>query len=177
MDGSIVLGESPPIWKFGKPIQWFRGRGYVTNLQLAPGAIVSAGASAVPFVCDRDHKPPNRTLVDWALSPQCRICFQMTRGRILADRDVSDEHQFLLATYLPCRRREPGASAGGWSGWLPEQTFQKYLRAALNAGKRWKATQQGAARPVSRSGQSAAGQFETKSDALLRRVCWSLAPS
>jgi hypothetical protein len=79
-------------------------------------------------------RPPNRTLVDWALSPQRRICFQMTRGRILAERDVSDEHQFLVATYLRCRRREPGASAGGWSGWLPEQTFRRLLLHVLPKG-------------------------------------------
>jgi hypothetical protein len=68
MDGSIVLGETPPIWKFGEPIQWFRGRGYVTNLQLAPGAIVSAAAPAVPFVCDRDHKAAQQNACRYQLN-------------------------------------------------------------------------------------------------------------
>ena len=34
--------------------------GYVTNLQLVPGAIVSAAASVMPFVCDRDERNRGR---------------------------------------------------------------------------------------------------------------------
>ena len=41
--------------------------GYAVNLQLEPGAVVSATASVLPFVCDRDE----RNLVWWS-QPSCR---------------------------------------------------------------------------------------------------------
>lgn len=92
--------------------------GYVTNLQLVPGAIVSAAASVLPFVCDRDERNRGVVVASFMQGPflsikpgaYAEVVFpmypgQVFPGKVLTVIDLAAEGQ-LAATGL-----FPGADA------------------------------------------------------------------
>lgn len=64
--------------------------GYATNIQLVPGAVVSAAASVLPFVCDRDERNTGVVVATFMQGPYLKIgqgdyaevVFPMYPGRV-----------------------------------------------------------------------------------------------
>ena len=88
--------------------------GYVVNLQLVPGAVVSAAASVVPFVCDRDEKNLGVVVATFMQGPYLRIkpdeyaevIFPMYPGRVFPGKvlttiDVAKEGQLTATGLFP----------------------------------------------------------------------------
>jgi len=88
--------------------------GYVTNLQLVPGAIVSAAASVVPFICDRDETNSGVVVALFMQGPYLQIkpgdyaevVFGMYPGRVFPGKvmttiDVASEGQLTATGLFP----------------------------------------------------------------------------
>jgi multidrug resistance efflux pump len=88
--------------------------GYVTNLQLVPGAIVSAAASVMPFVCDRDERNAGVVVASFMQGPYlaikpgdyAEVALPMYPGRVLAGKvlttiDVASEGQLTATGLFP----------------------------------------------------------------------------
>ena len=94
--------------------------GYATNIQLVPGAVVSAAASVLPFVCDRDEGNTGVVVASFMQGPYLRIgsgdyaevVFPMYPGevfpgRVLSTIDIASEGQLSASGLFP------GANAPG----------------------------------------------------------------
>jgi membrane fusion protein (multidrug efflux system) len=88
--------------------------GYVTNLQLVPGAIVSAAASVMPFVCDRDERNRGVVVASFMQGPYLQIKpgdyaevvlpmypGRVFPGRVLTTIDVASEGQLTATGLFP----------------------------------------------------------------------------
>jgi multidrug resistance efflux pump len=88
--------------------------GYATNIQLVPGAVVSASASVMPFVCDRDDKNRGVVVASFMQGPYLRInpgdyaevVFpmypgQVFPGRVLTTIDLASEGQLSANGLFP----------------------------------------------------------------------------
>jgi multidrug resistance efflux pump len=88
--------------------------GYVTNLQLETGAIVSAAASVMPFVCDRDERNQGVVVASFMqagfihISPgdYAEVVFPMYPGEVFAGKvitaiDATSEGQLTATGLLP----------------------------------------------------------------------------
>ena len=88
--------------------------GYVTNLQLVPGAIVSAAASVMPFVCDRDERNRGVVVASFMQGPLLQIqpgdyaevVLPMYPGRVFAGKvlttiDLASEGQLTTTGLFP----------------------------------------------------------------------------
>ncbi|MEH2528444.1 MULTISPECIES: HlyD family secretion protein [unclassified Bradyrhizobium] len=94
--------------------------GYATNIQLVPGAVVSAAASVLPFVCDRDEHNAGVVVASFMQGPYLRInpgdyaevVFpmypgQVFSGKVLTTIDLASEGQLSASGLFP------GANAPG----------------------------------------------------------------
>jgi multidrug resistance efflux pump len=94
--------------------------GYATNIQIVPGAVVSAAASALPFVCDRDEHNLGVVVATFMQGPYLRInpgdyaevVFpmypgQVFPGKVLTTIDLASEGQLSASGLFP------GANAPG----------------------------------------------------------------
>ncbi len=94
--------------------------GYATNIQLVPGAVVSAAASVLPFVCDRDESNTGVVVASFMQGPFLRInpgdyaevIFPMYPGavfpgKVLTTIDIASEGQLSASGLFP------GANAPG----------------------------------------------------------------
>src|SRR5882724_9240536 len=94
--------------------------GYATNIQLVPGAVVSAAASVLPFVCDRDERNLGMVVASFMQGPYLRInpgdyaevVFPMYPGevfpgKVLTTIDLASEGQLSASGLFP------GANAPG----------------------------------------------------------------
>lgn len=88
--------------------------GYVTNLQLQPGAIVSAAASVVPFVCDRDENNRGVVVASFMQGPYlsikpgayAEVVFPMYPGKVFPGKvlttiDLASEGQLTATGLFP----------------------------------------------------------------------------
>jgi multidrug resistance efflux pump len=88
--------------------------GYVTNLQLVPGAIVSAAASVMPFVCDRDETNRGVVVASFMQGPFLQIKpgdyaevvlpmypGQVFPGKVLTTIDLASEGQLTATGLFP----------------------------------------------------------------------------
>lgn len=88
--------------------------GYVTNLQLLPGVIVSAAASVMPFVCDRDEANRGVVVASFMQGPYLSInpgayaeaVFPMYPGRVFPGKvlttiDLASEGQLTATGLFP----------------------------------------------------------------------------
>ena len=88
--------------------------GYVTNLQLQPGAIVSAAASVMPFVCDRDENNRGVVVATFMQGPYlsikpgayAEVVFPMYPGRVFPGKvlttvDLASEGQLTVTGLFP----------------------------------------------------------------------------
>jgi multidrug resistance efflux pump len=88
--------------------------GYVTNLQLVPGAIVSAAASVMPFVCDRDERNAGVVVASFMQGPflqikpgdYAEVVLPMYPGRVFPGKvlttiDVASEGQLTTTGLFP----------------------------------------------------------------------------
>lgn len=88
--------------------------GYVTNLQLETGAIVSAATSVMPFVCDRDERNKGIVVASFMqgaylhISPgdYAEVVFPMYPGQVFAGKvittiDATSEGQLTATGLLP----------------------------------------------------------------------------
>jgi multidrug resistance efflux pump len=88
--------------------------GYATNIQLVPGAVVSAAASVMPFVCDRDERNLGVVVATFMQGPYLRInpgdyaevVFpmypgQMFPGKVLTTIDIASEGQLSASGLFP----------------------------------------------------------------------------
>lgn len=88
--------------------------GYTTNLQLVPGAVVSAAASVMPFVCDRDEANSGVVVATFMQGPYLRInpgdyaevVFPMYPGQVFAGKvlttiDLASEGQLSANGLFP----------------------------------------------------------------------------
>lgn len=93
--------------------------GYATNIELVPGAVVSAAASVLPFVCDRDERNLGIVVTTFMQGPCLRInpgdyaevVFPMYPGQVfprmvLTTIDLASEGQLSASGLFP------GANAG-----------------------------------------------------------------
>ena len=96
--------------------------GYATNIELVPGAVVSAAASVLPFVCDRDERNRGVVVASFMQGPYLRInpgdyaevVFpmypgQVFTGRVLTTIDLASQGQLSASGLFP------GANAPGTS--------------------------------------------------------------
>ena len=75
--------------------------GYVSNIELVPGAVVSAAASVLPFVCERDERNTGMVVAPSCRDRICRSsrattpkwCSRCTRGGF--SRQGADDHRSL----------------------------------------------------------------------------------
>lgn len=94
--------------------------GYATNIELVPGAVVSAAASVLPFVCDRDERNLGVVVATFMQGPYLRInpgdyaevVFpmypgQVFPGKVLTTIDLASEGQLSASGLFP------GANAPG----------------------------------------------------------------
>jgi multidrug resistance efflux pump len=94
--------------------------GYATNIQLVPGAVVSAAASVLPFVCDRDETNTGVVVASFMQGPYLRIASgdyaevifpmypgEVFPGRVLSTIDIASEGQLSASGLFP------GANAPG----------------------------------------------------------------
>jgi multidrug resistance efflux pump len=88
--------------------------GYATNIQLVPGAVVSAAASVIPFVCDRDERNQGVVVATFMQGPYLRInpgdyaevVFpmypgQVFPGKVLTTIDLASEGQLSASGLFP----------------------------------------------------------------------------
>lgn len=88
--------------------------GYVTNLQLEPGALVSAKASVMPFVCDRDEHNRGMVVASFMQGPYlsikpgayAEVVFPMYPGRVFPGKvstviDYAAEGQLTASGIFP----------------------------------------------------------------------------
>jgi multidrug resistance efflux pump len=88
--------------------------GYVANLQLVPGAIVSAAASVMPFVCDRDERNAGVVVASFMQGPYLQIKpgdyaevvlpmypGRVFPGKVLTTIDVASEGQLTATGLIP----------------------------------------------------------------------------
>jgi multidrug resistance efflux pump len=88
--------------------------GYAVNLQLVPGAVVSAAASVLPFVCDRDETNLGMVVASFMQGPYLQIkpgeyaevIFPMYPGRVFPGKvittiDVASEGQLTATGLFP----------------------------------------------------------------------------
>lgn len=88
--------------------------GYVTNLQLLPGTIVSAAASVMPFVCDRDESNRSVVVATFMQGPYlsirpgayAEVVFpmypgQVFSGKVLTTIDLASEGQLTATGLFP----------------------------------------------------------------------------
>ncbi|ABE39748.1 secretion protein HlyD [Rhodopseudomonas palustris BisB5] len=88
--------------------------GYAVNLQLVPGAIVSAAASVLPFVCDRDQANLGMVVASFMQGPYLQIrpgeyaevIFPMYPGRVIPGKvvstiDIASEGQLTATGLFP----------------------------------------------------------------------------
>lgn len=88
--------------------------GYATNIQLVPGAVVSAAASVLPFVCDRDDRNRGVVVATFMQGPYLRInpgdyaevVFpmypgQVFPGKVLTTIDLASEGQLSASGLFP----------------------------------------------------------------------------
>ncbi|WP_234683315.1 HlyD family secretion protein [Bradyrhizobium monzae] len=88
--------------------------GYVTNIQLVPGAVVSAAASVLPFVCDRDERNRGVVVATFMQGPYLQIhpgdyaevVFPMYPGRVFPGKvlttiDLASEGQLSASGLFP----------------------------------------------------------------------------
>jgi multidrug resistance efflux pump len=88
--------------------------GYAVNLQLVPGAIVSAAASVLPFVCDRDEANRGMVVASFMQGPYLQIkpgeyaevIFPMFPGRVFPGKvvttiDIASEGQLTATGLFP----------------------------------------------------------------------------
>lgn len=88
--------------------------GYATNIQLVPGAVVSAAASVMPFVCDRDENNLGVVVASFMQGPYLRInegdyaevAFPMYPGRVFPGKvlttiDLASEGQLSASGLYP----------------------------------------------------------------------------
>lgn len=88
--------------------------GYATNIQLVPGAVVSAAASVLPFVCDRDERNIGVVVASFMQGPFLRIepgdyaevvlpmyPGQVFPGKVLTTIDLAAEGQLSASGLFP----------------------------------------------------------------------------
>jgi multidrug resistance efflux pump len=88
--------------------------GYAVNLQLVPGAVVSAAASILPFVCDRDASNLGMVVASFMQGPYLQIkpgeyaevIFPMYPGRVFPGKvvttiDIASEGQLTATGLFP----------------------------------------------------------------------------
>jgi len=88
--------------------------GYVTNLQLLPGAVVSAAASVMPFVCNRDESNRGVVVASFMQGPYlaikpgayAEVVFpmypgQVFPGKVLTTIDLASEGQLTATGLFP----------------------------------------------------------------------------
>jgi multidrug resistance efflux pump len=88
--------------------------GYMTNLQLVPGAIVSSAASVLPFVCDRDERNKGVVVATFMQGPflqikpgaYAEVVFPMYPGRVFPGKvltviDLASEGQLSASGLFP----------------------------------------------------------------------------
>jgi len=88
--------------------------GYAVNLQLVPGAVVSAAASVLPFVCDRDETNLGMVVASFMQGPYLQIkpgeyaevIFPMYPGRVFPGKvvttiDIASEGQLTATGLFP----------------------------------------------------------------------------
>jgi multidrug resistance efflux pump len=88
--------------------------GYAVNLQLVPGAVVSAAASVLPFVCDRDQANLGMVVASFMQGPYLQIrpgesaevIFPMYPGRVFPGKvvstiDIASEGQLTATGMFP----------------------------------------------------------------------------
>jgi len=88
--------------------------GYVTNLQLVPGAVVSAAAAVMPFVCDRDDSNRGVVVATFMQGPYlairpgayAEVVFPMYPGQVFAGKvlttiDLAAEGQLVATGLFP----------------------------------------------------------------------------
>lgn len=88
--------------------------GYVTNLQLLPGAVVSAAASVMPFVCNRDENNRGVVVATFMQGPYlaikpgayAEVIFpmypgQVFPGKVLTTIDLASEGQLTATGLFP----------------------------------------------------------------------------
>jgi multidrug resistance efflux pump len=88
--------------------------GYVTNLQLVPGAIVSAAASVMPFVCERDEHNSGVVVASFMQGPYLQIQpgdyaevvlpmypGRVFPGKVLTTIDIASEGQLTASGLFP----------------------------------------------------------------------------
>jgi multidrug resistance efflux pump len=88
--------------------------GYGVNLQLVPGAVVSAAASVLPFVCDRDESNLGMVVASFMQGPYLQIkpgeyaevIFPMYPGRVFPGKvvttiDIASEGQLTATGLFP----------------------------------------------------------------------------
>jgi multidrug resistance efflux pump len=88
--------------------------GFITNLQLLPGAVVSAAASVMPFVCDRDENNRGVVVASFMQGPYlairpgayAEVTFPMYPGQVFAGKvlttiDLASEGQLTATGLFP----------------------------------------------------------------------------
>jgi multidrug resistance efflux pump len=88
--------------------------GYVTNVQLLPGAVVSAAAAVMPFVCDRDEGNLGVVVASFMQGPYlsikpgayAEVVFPMYPGRVFPGKvlttiDLASEGQLAVTGLFP----------------------------------------------------------------------------
>jgi multidrug resistance efflux pump len=88
--------------------------GYVTNLQLLPGTVVSSAASVMPFVCDRDESNRSVVVATFMQGPYlaikpgayAEVVFPMYPGRVFPGKvlttiDLASEGQLTATGLFP----------------------------------------------------------------------------
>lgn len=88
--------------------------GYATNVQLVPGAVVSAAASVVPFVCDRDDSNRGVVVASFMQGPYLQIApgdyaeavfplypGDVFSGRVITTVDMASEGQLSASGLFP----------------------------------------------------------------------------
>lgn len=88
--------------------------GYATNIQLVPGAVVSAAASVLPFVCERDESNLGMVVASFMQGPYLRInegdyaevVFpmypgQVFPGKVLTTIDLASQGQLSASGLFP----------------------------------------------------------------------------
>lgn len=115
--------------------------GYATNIQLVPGAVVSATASVLPFVCNRDETNTGVVVASFMQGPYLRIgagdyaevVFPMYPGevfpgRVLSTIDLASEGQLSASGLFP------GANAPGTARFAVRIRLDDAGRLRLPAG-------------------------------------------
>jgi multidrug resistance efflux pump len=88
--------------------------GYATNIQLVPGAVVSAAASVLPFVCDRDETNTGVVVASFMQGPYLKISpgdyaevifpmypGEVFPGKVLSTIDIASEGQLSASGLFP----------------------------------------------------------------------------